>query len=168
MAFSKFRIDVAGKEKQARTTAYIVAGILGFLFMRIGLLMSPIISVIGGGLGYLLVNTLIESSWKQVQMDIDSELPLFLTGFSSTVQIQQDKLTAVYEEAQTLNPEGSLRKWLLERFVAEYERYGAECIPGDDQGSLWHFQQPGRDDVHDPAVLDRWWRLGRCFCAGNR
>ncbi|MDX9865277.1 MAG: hypothetical protein RBT34_10775, partial [Anaerolineaceae bacterium] len=43
--------------------------------------------------------------------------------------IQQDKLTAVYEEAQTLNPEGSLRKWLLERFVAEYERYGQNVFP---------------------------------------
>jgi Flp pilus assembly protein TadB len=129
MAFSKFRMDVSGREKQARTIAYIAAGIIGFLFMRIGLLMSPLISVIGCGLGYLLVNTLIESSWKQVQMDIDSELPLFLTGFSSTVQIQQDKLTAVYEEAQTLNPEGSLRKWLLERFVAEYDRYGQNVFP---------------------------------------
>jgi hypothetical protein len=129
LAFKKFHINVAGKEKRARTAAYVVAGILGFLFMRAGLLMSSVISVIGGGLGYLLVNSVIESSWKQVQMEIDSELPLFLTGFSSTVQIQQNKLATVYEEAQTLNPDGALRKWLLERFVASYERHGQSVFP---------------------------------------
>jgi len=129
LAFSKFRIHVAGHEKQARTMAYIAAGVVGFLFMRVGLLMSAVISLIGMGLGYLLINTLIEGAWKEVQMAIDSELPLFLTGFSSTVQIQQDKLSAVYEEAQTLNPEGPLRKWLLERFVCEYEKYGQQCLP---------------------------------------
>jgi hypothetical protein len=97
--------------------------------MRVGLLMSPLISILGFGLGYLLVNAAIEGSWKKVQMDIDGEIPLFLTGFASTVQVQQDRLTAVYEEATTLNPDGALRKWLLERFVAEYERYGQSVFP---------------------------------------
>ena len=129
LAFTRFHIDVAGKETQARTIAFIAAGLLGFLFMRAGLLMSPVISIVGAGLGYLLVNAAIEGSWKKVQMEIDGELPLFLTGFSSTVQIQQDKLSAVYEEAQTLNPDGPLRKWLLERFVNDYERHGQTIFP---------------------------------------
>ena len=130
LAFSKIHINVAGNEIQARTTAYIIAGVLGFLFMKFGILMSTIISLIGIGLGYLLVNTMIEAAWKEIQLGIDSELPLFLTGFASTVQIQQDKITAVYEEAQTLNPDGPLRKWLLERFVNEYEKYGQQSLPG--------------------------------------
>ena len=129
LAFNKFHIDVAGNEVQARTILYIVAGILGFLFMKVGLLMSALISLIGIGLGYLLVNAVIEGAWKEVQFAIDSELPLFLTGFSSTVQVQQDKLSAVYEEAQTLNPDGPLQKWLLERFVSQYEKYGQTCLP---------------------------------------
>jgi hypothetical protein len=129
LAFNRFHIDVAGKEKETRLIAYVVAAILGFLFMKVGLMMSPLISILGFGLGYLLVNALIEGSWKKVQMEIDSEIPLFLTGFASAVQIQQDKLTAIYEEAITLNPEGSLRKWLVERFVAEYERYGQSVFP---------------------------------------
>lgn len=129
LAFNRFHIDVAGKEKEARLIAYVVAAVLGFLFMKVGLMMSFVISILGFGLGYLLVNALIEGSWKKVQMEIDSEIPLFLTGFASAVQIQQDKLTAIYEEAITLNPEGSLRKWLVERFVAEYERYGQSIFP---------------------------------------
>ncbi|MDX9864828.1 MAG: hypothetical protein RBT34_08490 [Anaerolineaceae bacterium] len=128
LAFNKFHIDVSGREKEARTMAYILAGILGFLFMKIGLLMSVLISLIGIGLGYLMVNAVIEAAWKQVQLAIDTELPLFLTGFASTVQIQQDKLSAVYEEAQTLNPDGPLQKWLIERFVNQYEKYGQQCL----------------------------------------
>jgi hypothetical protein len=129
LAFHRIHLHVAGKEKEARLIAYLVAALLGFLFMHIGLMMSPLISVLGTGLGYLLVNAFIEGSWKKVQMEIDSEIPLFLTGFASTVQVQQDKLTAVYEEASTLNADGALRKWLLERFVAEYERYGQSVFP---------------------------------------
>jgi hypothetical protein len=129
LAFRRIHLHVAGKEKEARLIAYLVVALLGFLFMHIGLMMSPLISVLGTGLGYLLVNAFIEGSWKKVQMEIDSEIPLFLTGFASTVQVQQDKLTAVYEEASTLNADGALRKWLLERFVAEYERYGQSVFP---------------------------------------
>lgn len=124
LAFQRLHLNVAGKEREARLIAVVGAAMLGFLFMRMGLMMSPLISVLGTGLGYLLVNGYIEGSWKKVQMEIDSEIPLFLTGFASTVQVQQDKLTAVYEEASILNADGALRKWLLERFVADYERYG--------------------------------------------
>lgn len=129
LAFHRFHLNVAGKEKQARMIAYVVAAILGFLFMRVGLMMSWLISLLGFGLGYLLVNAIVEGSWKKVQMEIDGEIPLFLTGFASAVQVQQDKLTAIYEEAMTLNPDGALRKWLLERFVAVYERHGQSVFP---------------------------------------
>ena len=124
LAFQRIHIDVTGKEIQSRTFAYVFASMIAFFFLRTGLLMSVLISLSGIGLGYMLVNGFIEGSWKKIQMEIDSEIPLFLTGFTSTVQVQQDKLSAMYEEAQTLNPEGALRKWLMERFVGEYERYG--------------------------------------------
>jgi hypothetical protein len=117
LAFQKFRINVSGWEDIAVNLArFLVGGIL-MLVIRYFLGLPTSTSLIGFIAGLLIVNTLLSSSWRNMCNDINKEIPIFLSGFTSTIQVSPNVLQAVEEEAGVLQDGSHLRWWLENRFL---------------------------------------------------
>jgi hypothetical protein len=123
LAFSKFKINVAGFEKTAMYSSYFVAGAVIFVILII-LGFSPTTSIIGFVGGYILINGLVAGTWSEVRTEVEKEIPSFLVGFTSTVQVTQDVLLAIEEETRTLRDNGPLQVWLKKTFLARCQAQG--------------------------------------------
>jgi hypothetical protein len=87
-----------------------------------------LVSLVGFAGGYLVVNGTFEGAWTRTKLEMEGELPGFLTGFSATIQITKDILRAVEDEARILPPRSPLRLWLLSRLVYLGHRDGIACM----------------------------------------
>ena len=130
LAFRRLGLNVAGRERFARNVARIVAGVVVFLVLEMFLGLPPVTSLIGFAGGWILVGGLINGAWAQVKQDIEREIPLFLTGLSSTVQVTPNVLQAVEDELRTLQPGGALQTWLQDEFLPRSQREGFEALDG--------------------------------------
>lgn len=130
LAFQKYGIDVAGNEKTALTVARIAAGFIVFLLIRILFGLPPVTSMVGFLGGWLIVNGMVNAAWAEVRQQIEAEIPQFLTGLSSTVQVTPNVLQAVEDELRTLKPGGALQTWLKEEFLPRCQREGFEAVDG--------------------------------------
>ncbi len=126
LAFARYRIDVRGREKFALWLARLLFGLAIALTLRlVGL--TPIFCAIGFLGGLLLVNGLKETTWMAVKADLEREIPQFLNGFISTIQVTRDIPRAVDEEIAALDPKGPLAAW-LRHFVQECQGRGMEAL----------------------------------------
>jgi hypothetical protein len=107
-----------------------VAGVVVFLVLEMFLGLPPVTCLIGFAGGWILVGGLINGAWAQVKQDIEREIPLFLTGLSSTVQVTPNVLQAVEDELRTLQPGGALQTWLQDEFLPRSQREGFEALDG--------------------------------------
>ncbi len=130
LAFRRLGLDVAGRERFARDVARIAAGVAVYLALNSLLGLPPVTSLIGFAGGWILFNGLIEGAWAQVKQDIEKEIPLFLTGLSSTVQVTPNVLQAVEDELRTLQAGGALQTWLKDEFLPRCQREGFEALDG--------------------------------------
>jgi hypothetical protein len=129
MAFIKFGLDVSGWEETAILGGRIVMGVLvAVVITFIGL--PPLVAVVGAGSGVIIMNGLIDGAWSKVRMSVEGEIPLFLTGLASTIQVTPNVLAAVEDESNSLDPEGSLKPWLRTRFLKEGQAHGPAAIEG--------------------------------------
>lgn len=128
LAFSKYNIDVYKHEKMALNLARFAAisvmvAIIHFIF---GL---PLITSMVGGLGgIMIVNSFAASAWTNMCNEVDKEIPIFLSGFTSTIQVNPNVLQAVEEESTVLSVNSPLKKWLLERFVKLGQERGVSVL----------------------------------------
>jgi len=117
LAFYKLGIDVYKREKLALniarlTGAIVLVSLLHFFFT------FPIPSSMVGVLGsFMIVNSIVENAWKGMCNEIDKEIPIFLSGFTSTIQVNPNVLQAVEEESSVLAADSALQRWLKDRFV---------------------------------------------------
>jgi hypothetical protein len=127
LAFAQFGVNVAGWEAGALWLGRGLAGLGVFLAMYalVGLPIGP--SLIGFLGGLLLMSGIMDGAWSKVRVDMEAEIPAFLNGFSSTIQVTQDVLRAIEEEAGALDPKGPLRAWLL-NFVSEAQSKGHDAL----------------------------------------
>jgi len=130
LAFRKLGLDVAGRERFARDVARIAAGVTVFIVLNTVLGLPTLTSLIGFAGGWILFNGLIDGAWAQVKQDIEKEIPLFLTGLSSTVQVTPNVLQAVEDELRTLQAGGALQTWLRDEFLPRCQREGFEALDG--------------------------------------
>jgi len=130
LAFQKYGINVAGHEKTALTVARIAAGFVVFLFIRVLFGLPVVTSLVGFLGGWFLVNGVVNAAWAGVKQQIDTEIPQFLTGLSSTVQVTPNVLQAVEDELRTLKPGGALQTWLKDEFLPRCQREGFEAVDG--------------------------------------
>jgi hypothetical protein len=95
LAFAQFGVNVAGWEATALWVGRGGAGLGVFLAMYalVGLPMGP--SLIGFLGGFLLMSGIMDGAWAKVRVDMEAEIPAFLNGFSSTIQVTQDVLRAI-------------------------------------------------------------------------
>lgn len=117
LAFSKYGIDVYQREKVALNIARLGFALLFIAVMHfiIGLPVST--SLVGSLAGFLIANSLAGTAWNKLKTDIDKEIPIFLSGFTSTIQVNPNVLQAVEEESDVLAVNSQLKRWLQDRFV---------------------------------------------------
>jgi hypothetical protein len=117
LAFSNLGIDVYKREKTALNIARLALALLfvGAMHFIFNLPMST--SMVGSIGGFLIANSMAEGAWKKLCNDIDKEIPIFLSGFTSTIQVNPNVLQAVEEESTVLAINSPLKRWLQERFV---------------------------------------------------
>jgi len=130
LAFRKLGLNVAGHEQTALTVARLVAGLGVFLALRLFLGLPLLTSLIGFAGGWIVVNGMVNGAWSEVRQQIEAEIPQFLTGLSSTVQVTPNVLQAVEDELRTLKPGGALQTWLKDEFLPRCQREGFEAVDG--------------------------------------
>jgi hypothetical protein len=123
LAFRRLGLDVSGWESAAVTLARIVAAVGVFLILRL-LGMPPLTALLGLLGGPILVSGFLGDAWNKVQKEIEREIPLFLSGLSSTAQVTPNVLQAVEDEARALRAGGALQTWLLTVFLPRCQREG--------------------------------------------
>ncbi|GAP06155.1 hypothetical protein ATHL_01001 [Anaerolinea thermolimosa] len=130
LAFRKLGLNVAGREKTALTLARLLAGFGVFLAIRALLGLPLLVSLVGFAGGWIVVNGMVNGAWAEVKQQIEAEIPQFLTGLSSTVQVTPNVLQAVEDELRTLRAGGALQTWLRDEFLPRCQREGFDALDG--------------------------------------
>lgn len=128
LAFLKYHMDVYEHEKLALNLARLAVSLLmiAFLHFLFGL---PLITSMAGGLGgIMIVNSFAAGAWTAMCNEVDKEIPIFLSGFTSTIQVNPNVLQAVEEESTVLSLNSPLKKWLIERFVRLGQERGVSAL----------------------------------------
>jgi len=129
LAFQRYGLNVEGKERMALQTARLLAGVLVFIGMYLFLGFPLVTSLVGILGGVLAVNGLVSAAWSRTRQEIEKDVPQFISGLSSTIQVTQAVLPAVEEEARTLAPNSPLRAWLMTRFLPAGQSLGQTALP---------------------------------------
>ena len=128
LAFSAYHLDVSGWETLALNLARLGLGTLLSLTLNIVFGLPPTASLAGLIGGLLIANSIAGAAWIRMQNEINREIPLFLSGFTSTIQVSPNVLQAVDEETNVLQKDSPLQRWLVQRFVKQGQERGAEAI----------------------------------------
>ncbi len=119
LAFSSLKLDVSGFESLAVNMARLLVGLLFVFVMHVILGLPLATSMVGFIGGILMVNSFTTGAWRNMCNEINKEIPIFLSGFTSTIQVSPNVLQAVEEEAAVLQESSKLRWWLQNRFLRE-------------------------------------------------
>jgi len=128
LAFSRFNINVYTREKLALNILRLVSAIIFGLAMHLIFALPLTTSSAGSIGGLMMVNAFATNAWVKLCNDIDKEIPIFLSGFTSTIQVNPNVLQAVEEEAGVLPDDSHLKKWLVERFVRKGQERGITAL----------------------------------------
>ncbi len=129
LTFARFGMNVAGRELMALQTARIGMVVITFIILK-GIASLPLFTSLSGAFaGLILLNGMVSSNWAMVKQRIEREIPLFLTGLSSSIQITPSVLQAVEDEAFTLETGSPLQNWLLNEFLPRCQREGFDAVP---------------------------------------
>ena len=128
LVFSQYKIDVSEKETLALNIARLAIGVLLSLMLYFGLGLRPIASIIGSFAGIIIANSLADNAWTRMCQQVEKEIPVFLSGFNSTIQVNPNVLQAVEEESAVLDMNSPLQTWLRDRFVRLGQEQGTSAI----------------------------------------
>lgn len=128
LAFAKYHINAAGHEELALNLARLGMGLAVTLLM-FGVFGLPPMASLAGMLGGLMIaNSLANTGWAETCAAIEREIPIFLSGFTSTIQVNPNILQAVEEESNVLEIGSPLQKWLKDRFIRLGQEQGVGAI----------------------------------------
>ncbi len=128
LAFSKYNIDVYQHENLAINVTRIIMSLIMIIILHF-IFSLPIITSMAGGLGgIMIVNSFAAGAWMKMCNEVDKEIPIFLSGFTSTIQVNPNVLQAVEEESTVLSVNSPLKKWLIERFVKLGQERGISAL----------------------------------------
>lgn len=128
LAFAKYGIDVAQQEQLALNLVRLGMGLGVSLVMWVIFGLPPAASASGMIGGLMLANSFASGAWAKMCEAIDREIPLFLSGFTSTIQVNPNVLQAVEEESGVLALGSPLQKWLRDRFVRLGQEKGVSAM----------------------------------------
>ena len=128
LAFSKYNIDVYQRETLALNIARAIMSMLMIAALHF-IFNFPLLTSMAGGIGgIMIVNSFANSAWTKMCNEVDKEIPIFLSGFTSTIQVNPNVLQAVEEESTVLSINSPLKKWLIERFVRLGQERGISVL----------------------------------------
>jgi predicted phage tail protein len=81
----------------------------------------------GPVLAWFFVQGAVSGAWSAMRREVEMEVPTFLLRMSGTAQVQPNVQRALEEVEPTLNPNGSLRKW-IHRFAARLQAGGRPAL----------------------------------------
>jgi|GEM_PF-1972102 len=85
-------------------------GIPALLLMIFGF---PVVPAMGGGvLCYVLMDSYLNSRWRKMRVEIESELPTFVSRLAGTLLVTESPIRAISEVTETLSSESPLNAWL--------------------------------------------------------
>lgn len=128
LAFAKYHITVTKNEYLYLNLARLGMGVLVSLALLLIFNLPPGASAAGMIGGLMIVNTLAGTAWTEMCGNIDREIPIFLSGFTSTIQVNPNVMQAVEEETTVLQAGGPLQKWLRERFLRLGQEKGVSAV----------------------------------------
>lgn len=128
LAFSKYNIEVYKHEKLALNIARFAAVLLMVGAMHFVFGLPLVTSTVGGLGGIMIVNSFAAGAWTKMCNEVDKEIPIFLSGFTSTIQVNPNVLQAVEEESTVLAVNSPLKRWLLDRFVKLGQERGVSVL----------------------------------------
>jgi len=128
LAFAPLHINVANKEQVSLQIARFLIGLLVSLVLRFVYGLPPLASLSGILGGLLIANTFASGAWRSMCEKIDQEIPIFLSGFTSTIQVNPNILQAVEEESGVLASGSPLQKWLRDRFIRLGQERGVSAL----------------------------------------
>jgi hypothetical protein len=128
LAFAKYRLDVSGRENLALNLARLGMGLAVSLAMWLVIGLPPTTSLVGMIGGLMIANSMARAGWAEMCAAIEREIPIFLSGFTSTIQVNPNVLQAVEEESGVLENGGPLQKWIRERFVRLGQEKGVSAL----------------------------------------
>lgn len=128
LAFARYNIDVYQREHLSLNIARFVVSVLLIAVLHFIFNLPLITSMAGGIGGIMIVNSFAAGAWTKMCNEIDKEIPIFLSGFTSTIQVNPNILQAVEEESSVLAVNSPLKKWLLERFVRLGQEQGVSVL----------------------------------------
>ena len=126
LAFSRYGLDVTGRESFMLLIAQLVVG--GLLTVVMIVLGLPIFtSLIGIVAGYVLVDGLVTRAWNKMRTDIEAEIPAMLSGLKSAISTAPNVPQALADTARTLRDGGPLRSW-AEKAASQMHSEGQPCL----------------------------------------
>lgn len=128
LAFARFNVDVYQHERLALNATRILAAVVFGTAMHLLFNLPWATSSAGSIGGILIVNAFAANAWMKLCNDIDKEIPIFLSGFTSTIQVNPNVLQAVEEEASVLAVNSPLKRWLTDRFVRQGQERGISAL----------------------------------------
>jgi len=128
LAFSRFKFDVYQHEKLALNLARFATAMLFIAGMHFIFGLPPLTSLAGSLAGILITNSMSSGAWSKLCNEFDHEIPIFLSGFTSTIQVNPNVLQAVEEESSVLAVKSPLKRWLQDRFVRLGQERGISAL----------------------------------------
>jgi len=128
LAFQKMGIDVYQREKLALNLTRLALSIALVSVLHFVFNFPVTSSMVGIVISLMVTNSFVDQAWKKMCNDIDKEIPIFLSGFTSTIQVNPNVLQAVEEESSVLAADSPLKHWLQDRFVRNGQDRGVSAI----------------------------------------
>ena len=131
------------------------AGIVpALLLLLLGL---PAVAALGGGaLCLILANSFLMGRWRRLRVQVEQELPTFVSRLAGTLLVTASPLKAMSEVAGTLNEDSPLHAW-LQRVLS-----GARM-----EGQAFFAQARGEATLISPSLALVIFEVGRFFETGG-
>ncbi len=126
LAALRYHMNVAGKEKLFfyGVAALISLVLLTFLTLAGVPVGMYLLAPLGG---YFTARGQVNSAWSKMRLVLEKELPTFLLRMSATIQATPNVPEAVADVADSLDPSGPLRAWML-RLLAALQAQGRKGL----------------------------------------
>jgi len=115
-------MDVSGREENAVRNAQILLGLaVAAVLMLVGF--PALLSLLFGvGIGYITINSAIQSHWDSIRREIEKDIPTLLRNLAGVLHTERNPLDAMIHAVQAVDDNRPLHPWVM--YVAEEVRSG--------------------------------------------
>lgn len=128
LVFSRYQIDVSGREFLALIGLYVLLAIPLFIAMQSFLFLPTVIAALGGLIvAVFVVQGLLASAWDRMRREIEQDIPTLMIRLSGMIQASPNVLESLDEVANSLDPRRPLQGW-MQRLVMQTQAQGVNAF----------------------------------------